>query len=301
MSVTVGLVGPYPITAVAAPPAQRPLQAAQRAVSPSTPITPLGKVVATATSRTLPGPSSPSASLLSQVRAMTQTTTPPLPPKPTVRKATPAAKPLAAQSIPALTPLPLPIPNPMVPGHEAYCTDSWTGNDAALKQNPDASIYDANNWSTGLVPGQYDYVCVPNPFRPGGLVDVAGGPVWAGLYAPYGGVTVEQPGTLDLVGTAPSVIASLLIQNDGTLETAGPVGLTGVISSQNATFEGSGTITIEPGSTLTVNGPTTVTGNIDNEGTVSVASGQALDLAAGSVFDNDTAGATTNGGTIATS
>jgi hypothetical protein len=252
-------------------------------------------------------PAPPAASATGHADSLTERSTdapkptPKLPPAPKIRAA--AIQP-AAPKVEAAEKL-----TPLSPTVAPTCTDSWINEDG----KGDGNWSNADNWSSFVVPGPGDYVCIPDgtnsgPCQYGGDSSIAGLSVQGTLVVDDGSVLDLTGGSAysSIIGSSPSTIAegqpnfgTLTLEGTlGVTDTTGALGVYAALDLDGATLNGPGTTTLESGSTTTMTASSTLDGSVDNQADLTVPASQTLTLGASSTFDNDTGGSVSITGTM---
>jgi hypothetical protein len=163
------------------------------------------------------------------------------------------------------------------------CTDTWTNGGG------DGNWATATNWSTGVVPGDGDYACVPV----GDQVTVNSGTNDVGQLDDEGTLVLSGSGTLSVDDASASSTIATLNQSSGTLTGAGELDVSGSWSWTGGTQSGSGSTVIDSGASTTVNvGPGgrvwLDTRTLVNQGTMTLSSGSIQGSNGGTIENQNT-------------
>ncbi|HEY3772316.1 MAG TPA: DUF6531 domain-containing protein, partial [Solirubrobacteraceae bacterium] len=176
------------------------------------------------------------------------------------------------------------------------CSDTWTGSAG------DGSWDTAGNWSTGAVPTQQDYACLP-----AGSSAQVNNTDTVGRVQDLGTLTISAPLTIADPANA-SAVNNLVLSSTGTIATASDLDVTSTAQLGGGTLAGSGSLVVQSGAAATVdrsaNNSVRVNAELQNDGTVTVGSGQLqvngtlVNAAGGTVLDNSEDGGLSGGGTL---
>jgi hypothetical protein len=164
---------------------------------------------------------------------------------------------------------------PSVASAEPLCTDTWTGASEGTWQT-------ASNWSTGKVPGSGDVACI----GAGKTVQVTSGANVAGVLEDEGAL-VLRGGSLELASALEESAVHALTVSGGTLMGAGELGVSGSLSWEEGTMEGSGSTVLKAAASGSVDAASVALSErrLVNEGTFTLVAG-SMELASGAVFSN---------------
>jgi hypothetical protein len=162
------------------------------------------------------------------------------------------------------------------------CTDTWTNGSG------DGNWATAANWSTGVVPSDSDYACVPA----GDQVTVNSGTNDVGQLDDEGTLALSG-GALSINNTSASSAIGTLNQTGGTLTGAAGLDVSGSWSWTGGAQSGSGSTVIDSGATATVNVGTggrvwLDTRTLVNQGTMTLSSGSIQGSNAGTIENENT-------------